>query len=525
MAGCNPIRRRYLDPTQCRHVDLDIYTSAANEARQDRRLANPWISSRQTLGINSELETNASMNSFQPYWFEQALRDEDKLGTKTLQGDITADVCIVGGGYTGLWTALDLQERSPDLDIVLIENELCGYGASGCNGGCVLTLATKWLSLRKFYGQEEAKRLVLASEEAVDHIRRFTEENEIDCDLRIDGALYIATNEAQVGAMDGVLRALDDMRINPWKRMPVDQAKAFAATEEIHEAFFSPNAGSVQPALLVRGMAKVARKKGIRIFENTPMRKIEHTDTPQVLTPQGAITAGKVVVAINAWMPTEFKQFERSIAVVSSDMAITEPVPEILDELDLRHGATICDSRTFVHYFHTTSDGRLMLGKGGNTFAYGSKMISAFFQPSKYLPQVKQAIGRFFPRLGGKKIEQAWTGGSDRTTTGFPIFGNLYEHPNIHYGFGYSGNGVVQSVLGGKILASLCLNADDEWSRCGFVGGPRGYFPPEPIRWLGAILVRNAIRRKEAAEDAGKRPWKFDKLMAQFANAAGKTDK
>lgn len=107
---------------------------------------------------------------------------------QSLQADITADVCIVGGGYTGLWTALELKERAPGYDIFLIEQELCGYGASGCNGGCVLTLATKLLSLTKFYGKDEAKRLVLASEEAVPYVKRFTVENDIDCDLRIDGA-------------------------------------------------------------------------------------------------------------------------------------------------------------------------------------------------------------------------------------------------------------------------------------------------------------------------------------------------
>ena len=152
-------------------------------------------------------------------------------------------------------------------------------------------------------------------------------------------------------------------------------------------------------------------------------------------------------------------------------------------------------------------------------------MIPSFFSPSGYEDQIKQAIERFYPKLKSVKLEQSWNGGSDRSTTGFPFFGNLDGHPNIHYGFGYSGNGVTQSWLGGKILASLCLNADDEWSRCGFVGGPRGYFPSEPIRWVGSLLVRNAIRRKECAEDAGRIPSRFDNCMARFAASAGKTDK
>jgi glycine/D-amino acid oxidase-like deaminating enzyme len=206
-------------------------------------------------------------------------------------------------------------------------------------------------------------------------------------------------------------------------------------------------------------------------------------------------------------------------------MAITEPIPELLDEINLNHGASVCDNRTFVHYFHTTSDGRLLLGKGGNTFAFGSKMIDEFFQPSKYGAQLHEAIQRFFPSIAHTRFEQVWNGGSDRSTTGFPFFGNLKGHPNIHYGFGYSGNGVIQCRLGGKILASLCLDRADTWSRCGFVGGPRGHFPPEPFRWLGSLIVRNAIRRKELAEDHSRRPRAFDRYLARFANSAGKADK
>lgn len=166
-----------------------------------------------------------------------------------------------------------------------------------------------------------------------------------------------------------------------------------------------------------------------------------------------------------------------------------------------------------------------MLGKGGNTFAFGSKMIPTFFKASKYKGQVHKALTRFYPKLKNVKIEQSWTGGSDRTTTGFPIFGNFNGHPNIHYGYGYSGNGVVQAYLGGQILTSLCLDLDDQWSNAGFVSCPLGKFPPEPIRWLGAIAVRNALRRKENAEDANKKPNKIDNYLATFAKAAGKADK
>jgi glycine/D-amino acid oxidase-like deaminating enzyme len=224
-------------------------------------------------------------------------------------------------------------------------------------------------------------------------------------------------------------------------------------------------------------------------------------------------------------MASQFKQFSRAIAVVSSDMAITKPCPDQLASLGLTHGASICDSRIFVHYFHTTTDGRLMIGKGGNTFAYGSKMIPSFFEASRYKYQLQQAIKRFFPALEHVPVDASWNGGSDRSITGFPFFGHLDDHPAIVYGFGYSGNGVTQSYMGGQILRSLLLELDDQWSRSGFVGGPRGMFPPEPIKWIGSMMVRDAIRRKEAAEDARKQPLWVDNYLSQFAKSAGKADK
>ncbi len=152
-------------------------------------------------------------------------------------------------------------------------------------------------------------------------------------------------------------------------------------------------------------------------------------------------------------------------------------------------------------------------------------MIPSFFGPSQYLPVLEKAKSRFFPALEKVPFEASWNGGSDRSVTGFPFFGNLDGHPDIHYGFGYSGNGVVQSYLGGRILSSMALGEDNEWTSCGFAGGPMGLFPPEPVKWAGSMIVRNAIRRKESAEDRGKRPFQIDAFLSSFAKSAGKADK
>lgn len=244
-----------------------------------------------------------------------------------------------------------------------------------------------------------------------------------------------------------------------------------------------------------------------------------------VHTPTGRVRAKKLVLAMNAWMASRFPQFERTIAIVSSDMIITERCPELLQQIGLTDGVSVLDSRTFVYYYRSTVDGRIMLGKGGNTFAWGGRMAKVFDERSPYEGELAQALHSFFPALRDTPITASWNGPSDRSVTGFPFFGKLDGAPHIYYGFGYSGNGVGPTYMGGQILSSLVLDQDNAWTRSPITGGPLGYFPPEPMRYVGSIVVRNAIRRKERAEDEDRQPWLVDRMLSKLANAAGKADK
>ena len=207
----------------------------------------------------------------------------------------------------------------------------------------------------------------------------------------------------------------------------------------------------------------------------------------RVRTPCGSVTAKKLVLALNAWMAEALPQFERSIAIVSSDMVITERCPELLRSMGLIDGVSVLDSRTFVHYYRSTPQGRLMLGKGGNTFAFANRHLAEFDAPSRYLAPLTRTLRRFFPALADVPIAASWCGASDRSVDGLPFFGHWREQPNVVYGLGYSGNGVAQSWMGGQILAALVRDdvreADKPWRECALVSGPRGYFPPEPFRY------------------------------------------
>jgi len=185
----------------------------------------------------------------------------------------------------------------------------------------------------------------------------------------------------------------------------------------------------------------------------------------------------------------------------------------------------VLDSNLFTHYCRTTPDGRIMLGKGGNTFAFKNKVIASFDGPSTIEKFLEKSLVNFFPSLNNVKITKSWNGPSERTKTGFPFFGYHPKNSNILYGFGYSGNGVLTCYVGGDILSSMALNEQNDWTQSNFCKGPLKLFPPEPFRWFGAIIIRNAVRRKEKAEQLETKPWWVDIQLTKLATSIGRVDK
>jgi len=448
-------------------------------------------------------------------WLEEALAGD--AAAPQLEGDERADVCIVGGGFTGLWTAIRLKERDPALDVVLVEADVCGGGASGRNGGFVLTWWAKFGTLKKVTGGEEAVRLARASADAVDGIGAFCAEHGIDAHYRRDGWLWAATSEAQLGAWDETIATIADSGETPFERLEPDEVAARAGERTHLGGVFEPTAATVQPALLARGLRRVALDHGVRIFEGTRMTKLERTRPPRVVTDRGTVTATKVVVALNAWAAS-LPELRRALVVIASDIVATAPAPERLAEIGWTNGMCISDSRMLVNYYRLTLDGRLVFGRGGGKLAYGGNVGTSFDGPSPRADAVAASMYGLYPSLRDVPVTHDWMGPIDRTQVGLPFFSRLGGREDIVYGVGYSGNGVGPTFLGGKILASLALGLDDEWSRAGLVRDPAGArFPPEPFRYLGGRVVRNAVERKEAAEDRGRHADRLTLLLADLA--------
>jgi glycine/D-amino acid oxidase-like deaminating enzyme len=420
-----------------------------------------------------------------------------------LEGRLTADVCICGGGYSGLWTAIRLKEHEPSLDVVLVEADVCGGGASGRNGGFVLSWWHKFVSLEKVCGTEEALRLARACGTAVDEIGAFCTEHGIDAHYRREGWLWTATGPAQVGATAGTIAAIERAGGGrPFIELSREEVAERAGSAAHLAGVFESVSATVQPALLARGLRRVALERGVRIFEHSKVTAFE----PVVRTERGSVSAETVVVSIGAWIG----RHNRAVAVVASDMVATEPLEEPL----LASGVSCSDSRLLVNYYRATRDGRLAFGTGGGALAFAGHVTGTFEGASPRATEVESRLRTIYPQLAGARVERSWTGPIERTVTGLPYFerrGRL-----VHAG-GYSGVGVCQTSLGGRILASLALGRDDEWSGCGLVRGPYGRFPPEPVRYLGGRLVRAAVARKEGREDRGLRPGFLTTRLAALA--------
>lgn len=418
-----------------------------------------------------------------------------------LTGIARADVAIVGGGYTGLWTALRLMEKRPDLRVVVAEADFCGSGASGRNGGQVhssfheLDLFARVLSL------SEAVEFCQATVESIGELRRLQDDVAVDMGLRLDGWLWTASSLAQEGAWEPALSLLEEAGVSsPFE--PVD-AEAIAETTGSTASYagvVESFAGTVQPAKLALGLRDLAIERGVAVHEGTPVTAIEPGATCRLRTPRGRIEADRVVLAEGAWL-SSVPEVRRHMYVVDSQVIATEPMPDRLDAIGWTGGQSICDAQDQVLYYQRTGDGRVVLGRGSGGPVFGDRLGEKTNRHPRWVRDSVRELHRVYPSLRGARIDHDWLGPIDCVPSHVPVFDRLRGHDNVVYAAGWNGTGIAQIPVGSRILASLALGDDDWWSRSGLVGiDQRATLPPEPLRYAGARLVRAAISRKNARE-------------------------
>jgi putative aminophosphonate oxidoreductase len=462
-------------------------------------------------GVN---ELSAAPTPHRSLWFDQELADT--MPAPPLSGRVSADVAIIGGGYVGLWTAIQLKEREPGCEVVLLERDVCGAGASGKNGGFVLSWWPKIEALVSLCGTSEALRLAQASEQAIGEIAAFCERHAIDAHFVRGGWLWSATNTAQMTAWESVLRTCERLGAMPFTRLSSDDVRSRSGSSVHRAGVLEASNATVHPGALARGLRRVALERGVRIYEQSSVRSFTR-DTPSIVrTDGGRVVADTVVLAIGPWAAA-IPELARALVVVSSDIVATEPAPQRLREIGWTDGVAITDAQLRVHYYRTTRDGRIVFGKGGGALALGGRIDASFDRAPTRAAETARDFRRYYPALHDVRLACDWSGAVERTPNSLPAIGHFPAQRNILHGVGWSGHGVGPSFLGGRILASLALHERDEWSGAGVVNRSMGQFPPEPLRFRGGALVQRAITRKERAEADERRPALMDRMLARLA--------
>jgi glycine/D-amino acid oxidase-like deaminating enzyme len=269
----------------------------------------------------------------------------------------------------------------------------------------------------------------------------------------------------------------------------------------------------VQPARLARGLLTRLRERDVTVFEGSPVRRVRSQPGEAVVeTDGGSVRARAAVLGVGGRVST-LGPLRRRLTLTSSHMLITEPVPDVLEELGWTGGECITDSRHLLHYFRTTPDGRIAFGWGGGRVLFDTRVSGhAEFDP-ELVTQVERHLRRFFPQLEGRRVAHGWGGPIDVSPTHLPMIGSVASKP-VYYAAGYTGNGVGPSHMMGRILASLALDRRDEYSRLGIVEPSSVNVPPEPFRYLGGAVVRRAMVRVEEALEHERRPGAISRFVA-----------
>ncbi len=411
------------------------------------------------------------------YWIEEAGEVEPR---PPLVDECEADMLVIGGGYTGMWTAWYAKQLEPEARVVLLEAEpVCGHGPSGRNGGFCNAMWFSLASMRERWGDAQALQVARAAEQAVARIGSFCEDHEVDAWLRPAGYVQVATTPAHDGAWGRALQACAELGV-PEMLQPLS---AEEVAERCHSPAFrggavSPASATVQPARLALGLRGQLLAAGVEVFESSAVRSFrEAGDGVEARTATGSVRAGRGVLAIGS--AAKAGPLRGRLTVASSHIVLTEPVPDVLERIGWTNGDCITDARSLLHYFRTTPDGRIAFGWGGGRIAAGARTHGRSEVDAAVVAAATDHLHDYFPALRGRAITHAWGGPIDASPTHLPAVHTLAGN-RAWVAAGYTGNGVGPSNMVGRTLASLALGCDDEHTSLAFVDGKTPRVPPSP---------------------------------------------
>jgi glycine/D-amino acid oxidase-like deaminating enzyme len=439
------------------------------------------------------------------FWLQEALAADAGEPVPALVGRYAADVCIVGGGFAGLWTAVEVARREPSMRIALIEADICGGGASGRNGGFFSSSWWDLDALCRIYGEGEGLAYAWAIADQVADVGRWLERHRVDAWYHREGVLGVRTGawQASGASMDGSSVLAERLGVAARiQALTADRCRALADSPRFLDGHFISDSATVQPARLARGLRRVALERGVTIFEHSPVVAVDRSRPAIVRTGAGAVRAEQVVLTIGAWA-AGWRGFGRSFGNIADYVVVTEPIPERLQQIGWTSNVGIADGREMLYYLRTTDDDRIAIGGGTTGVVYGGAIGRRATHDRRIAEAAARGLLWLFPQLEGVRFTHAWGGPIDQTASFTPFFRTL-RPGNVHAGLGFSGHGLAQTKIGGSILASLVQGVRDEWSSMPVVGPEVAKAPPEPLRWPLVRAAVWALESGDAREDAGR---------------------
>ena len=423
-----------------------------------------------------------------PFWLDDPARPDPR---PRLRRPAAADLAIVGGGFSGLWTALLARERHPDWDIVLAEGARLGWAASGRNGGfCAATLTHGERNGQRLF-PDEAGELRALGRANLDGIEQAIAAHQIDCDFSRAGALVVATEPHQVGWL----------RAEPGELLDADAVRAEVNSPTYLAGRYDPrDTALVNPARLAWGLARAAEAAGVRILEQTPVLGIGRNGTRLALaTPHATITARKAALGTNA-----FRSLVRRVRLhtvpVYDHALVTEPLSASqLDSIGWRHRQGVSDLANQFHYYRLTADNRILWGGYDAIYHYGRHIRSRYDQRPATTRILAEHFFQTFPQLEGLRFTHQWGGAID-TCTRFCAFFGTAHHGDVAYALGYTGLGVGATRFGAQVMLDLLDGEPTPRTSLQMVRSRPLPFPPEPLAYAGIQLTRRSLAQADGRQ-------------------------
>jgi len=443
------------------------------------------------------------------FWLETS---RDDLGPRPgLDGSTDADVAILGAGTTGLWTAYYLKRRDPSLRIVVVEREIAGFGASGRNGAwCAPDLNISISRLARLHGEDAARRMQLATYDAVDEVGRACEEESVDAGFHKGGEILIARGPHGVPSLEGSLKAYRRFGFGDrYRLLDADELATRVRVAGAVRGLASDGAAVVHPGRLVRGLARTVERHGVRIVEGTPVTDFRPRDSAgraTLVTPRGDVRAPMIVLAGEAYL-SELPRLHRQLVPLWSLIVLTEPLSEAQwAEVGWANREVVASTRLSIDYLSRTEDGRILFGGRGAPYRFGSPIRAEYDRHAATHARLKGFVREWFPSLAGIRFTHEWGG---------PLGMPRDWHPTVAFDTatgiatarGYVGHGVSTTNLAGRTLTDLITGTRSPLTELPFVNHRSRNWEVEPFRWIGLRYAQWAVGRvDERAERTGEPP-------------------